>query len=281
MISKRSESAGKAARIETYYRPLELRDASALKAENSEAVYLAGGTQVNRAPLDRELPQTVIDILDIVPTGIVKEGTDVVIGAMTALQELADSDLVPAALRQAAGFIPTRSIRNQATVGGNIGAGRADSYLIPVLIALAAEARSVEGNIPVEDYVRDDHEELILDIHVPVPVGECIVVKESRSHVALPVVSAAVSMTVDEGLPNYGLSGACVAVGCVASKTIRLTEVEEAIVSGNLKTREDVEAAIRSAISPKTDILGTAEYKTYINGVVIANAIILCLEALV
>ena len=112
------------------------------------------------------------------------------------------------------------------------------------------------------------------------PVGACIVVKESRSSASLPVVSAAVSLTVDEGLPNYGLSGACVAVGCVAAKTIRLTEVEEAIVSGNLKTREDVEAAVRGAISPSADILGSAEYKTYVNGVVIADAVIRCLEAL-
>ena len=104
--------------------------------------------------------------------------------------------------------------------------------------------------------------------------------KESRSQAALPVVSASVSLTVDEGLPNYGLSGACVAVGCVAPKTIRLTAVEEAIVSGNLKTREDVETAIRGAINPDADILGSVEYKTYINGVRIADAVIRCLEAL-
>jgi putative selenate reductase FAD-binding subunit len=199
---------------------------------------------------------------------------------MASLQEIADSEDVPSSLREAAGFIPTRNIRNQATIGGNIGAGRSDSYIIPALIALSADARTAVGNIPVEDYIRDDHEELILDIYVPVPVGACIVVKESRSHIALPVVSAAVSLTVDDGLPNYGLSGACVAVGCVAPKTLRLTEVEQAIVSGNLKTREDVEVAIRNAIEPQTDILGSAEYKTYINGVVIADAVIRCLEAL-
>jgi putative selenate reductase FAD-binding subunit len=266
--------------IETYIRPGDLRDITTLKTEKPEAVFLAGGTQVNRAPLDRKIPSTVIDIRDVVPSGIVREGTDVVIGAMASLQDIADSDDVPSSLREAAGYIPTRSIRNQATIGGNIGAGRSDSYIIPALIALSADARTADGDIPVEDYIRDDHEELILDIHVPVPVGACIVVKESRSHIALPVVSAAVSLTVDEGLPNYGLSGACVVVGCVAPKSIRLTEVEQAIVSGNLKTREDLEVAIRNAIEPKTDILGSAEYKTYINGVVIADAVIRCLEAL-
>lgn len=266
--------------IETYYRPAEMREATNLKSAYPEAVYLAGGTQVNRAPLDRVIPETVIDIRDVVPSGIGNEGTDIVIGALTTLQDVVDSDEVPRVLRDAAGFIPTRNIRNQATIGGNIGAGRSDSYLIPALIALSADARTAVGHIPVEEYVRDDHKDLILDIHVPAPVGACIVVKESRSHISLPVVSAAVSLTVDEGLPNYGLSGACVAIGCVAPKTLRLTEVEEAIVSGNLKNREDVEAAIRAAISPETDILGSAEYKKYINGVIIADAVIRCLEAL-
>jgi putative selenate reductase FAD-binding subunit len=200
---------------------------------------------------------------------------------MATLQDIAESSLVQKPLATAAGFIPTRSVRNQATIAGNIGAGRADSYLIPVLIALAATARTAEGDIPVEDYVRNSHRELILDILIPAPVGACVVVKESRSHLALPVVSAAVSLTVDEGLPNYGLSGACLAVGCVSNKTIRLTVVEQAIVSGRLKTRQDVETAIREAISPVSDILGSAEYKKYINSVVIADAVVRCLEALV
>ena len=267
--------------IEKYYRPADLREAAELKSENPGALYLAGGTQVNRAPLSRRNPETLIDVRNVVSPGIVKEGTDVVIGAFTTLQELADSGIVPAALREAAGFIPSRNIRNQATIGGNIGAGRPDSFIIPVLIALAATARTAEGDIPVEDYIRDGHNELILDVHVPIPVGACVVVKESRSQLALPVVSAAVSLTVDEGLPNYGLSGACVALGCVADKTIRLTEVEQAIVSGNLKTRRDVEAAVREAISPAADILGSVEYKKHINGILIADAVVRCLEVLV
>jgi putative selenate reductase FAD-binding subunit len=267
--------------IKTYFRPADLRDAMMLIAENPEALWLAGGTQVNRAYLDRKQPPAVIDIRSAVPAGVSREGTDTVIGAMTSLQEIADSELVPEALRRAAGFIPTRNVRNQATIGGNIGAGRADSYMIPALIALAAVARTTDGNLPVEDYVGYGHRELILDIQIPPPVGALVVVKESRSHLALPVVSAAVSLTVDEGLPNYGLSGACLAVGCVAPKTVRLTAVEQAIVSGALKTRADVETAVRGAISPETDFLGSAEYKKYINGVVIADAVIRCLEALV
>lgn len=263
--------------IGAYYRPKEIKEAVRTRSDVAGAVYLAGGTQVNRAPLDSPRPPAVIDIRDVVPRGISEEGTDLVIGGMTCLQDVADSSLLPLPLKAAAGFIPTRSIRNQATIGGNIAAGRADSYLIPVLVALAAVARTVEGNIPIEEYIRDGHDDLILDIHIPAPVGACIVVKESRSHIALPVVSAAVSLTEDD---EHGISGACVALGCVADKVVRLTSVEEFIVSGELETRAQLEAAIISAVSPKSDTLGSVEYKKHINSVVVADALIRCREAL-
>ena len=255
----------------------ELKEA--VRLQKNGAVFLAGGTQVNLAPLERAVPENVIDIRDIVRSGIRMEGTDLIIGALCTLQELTDSEKAPEALRTAAGFIPTRNVRNQATVGGNIGAGRPDSYLIPVLIALSAVARTVDGEIAVEDYVLNNHNDLILEIEVPAPVGVCVAVKESRSHVALPVVSAAVSLTKDEDAA-LGLTGACVAVGCVAPKTIRLKSVEQAIVSGELNSRNDLESAIRKAIDPPADILGSTAFKTHINGVIIADAVIRCLEAL-
>ena len=269
--------------IEAYYRPTEIKEAVRTRAEVDGAVYLAGGTQVNRAPLDSPRPAAVIDIRGIVPDGITTEGTDLVIGAMTTIQDLADSGIAFPVLRTASGFIPTRSVRNQATVGGNIAAGRPDSYLIPAFIALAAVARTTEGNIKVEDYVEGGHRELILDIHVPAAVGPCVAVKESRSHIALPVVSAAVSLAKDA---DHGIAGACLAVGCVARKVIRLTEVEQAIVAGEFGAdaasldRGALEKAIAGAVEPHSDILGGSAFKKHVNGVVVADAVIRCGEAL-
>ena len=263
-----------------YVRPGNVTDAVEAMRNDPDAVYLAGGTQVNRAPLDRERPAAVVDIREAVSGGIIEEGTDVVIGAMATLQDIADSEAVPRALREAAGNIPTRSVRNQATIGGNIAAGRPDSYLIPVLIALSGTVRTVEGSLPVEEYVLGGHRELIIDVHVPVPIGPCVAVKESRSHLALPVVSAAVSLTPGDEASDGAPSGACVAVGCVAPKVLRLRIVEQGIVSGALVDRAAVEKAVREEIRPEADILGSAEYKTYINGVVVADAVVRCLEAL-
>jgi len=261
-----------------FHIPADPRDAVYLKKTHPEAVYLAGGTQVNRSPLEREMPSAVIDIRDVVPANISKEGKNLLIGGMASLQDIADSPLVPEPLAQAAGFIPTRSLRNQATIAGNIAAARSDSYLIPVLIALAARVRIFGGELLVEDYVRNRHDELILEILIPPLQGICVAVKESRSHLAYPVVSAAVSLSFDTN--KQRLSAACVAVGCVAKTTIRLAQVEKDIVSGKLHQKGDIEKAISIAINPEDDILGSAEYKKYINGVVIADAVISAQEAL-
>ena len=266
--------------IKEYYRPRTIREAQQIKSRSAKSVYLAGGTEVNRNA-DKDGFDSVIDIRNIVPSGITKEGTDILIGAMTTLQEIYESSYVHNSLKEAAGSVFSRNIRNQATIGGNIGADKSDSSIIPVLMAMDASIRTMDGAIPIEEYLLEKHKELILEILIPAPVGACVYIRESKSFSSPAVVNAAVSITVDKGLPNYGLSGACIALGCVERRVIRLKKVEEAIVSGNLKTKEDVEKAVYSAITPESDFLGSSEYKKYINSVKIAQAVVKCLEALV
>jgi len=262
--------------IQNYYRASNAADALALKKAHSQAVFLAGGTQINRGGLYRGMPETVIDIRGVLSEAIFKEGAETVIGAMAGLQVVADSELLPSALREAASFIPTRNIRNQASIGGNIGAACPDSYIIPTLIALSAILDTARGRVRIEEYLEKNSGELIYDIRLPEQSASVVAVKESRSHIAPPVVSAAVSLRRDGSKPLC----ARVALGCVASKTLRLREVEQGLESGALKTFGDMEKAIGASISPRSDILGSAKYKTYINSVVVADAIIRCMEEL-
>jgi len=217
-----------------------------------------------------------------------------VVGAGVKLQELCDHTGVPAALSRAAGFIPTRSVRNVATIGGNVGAGRPDSYLIPALIALEAQVETSDGTLSVEEYVAEHRGALILRFHIPAVEGACRAVKESRSHLALPVVSAAVKIvpgdpgagggTGGPGGPGRGSGAgstvrrAVVAAGCVGERPIRLRPVEDGIVSGELAEREALEKAIAEAVSPQADILGSVEFKRYINSVVIADCVRACIR---
>lgn len=61
------------------------------------------------------------------------------IGAMSRLQPLRDARFIPAALREALGFVYSRHVRNQSTIGGEIAARQEESVLLPVLLALDAE----------------------------------------------------------------------------------------------------------------------------------------------
>ncbi|STL07205.1 putative FAD binding molybdopterin dehydrogenase [Escherichia coli] len=58
---------------------------------------------------------------------------------MSRLQPLRDARFIPAALREALGFVYSRHVRNQSTIGGEIAARQEESVLLPVLLALDAE----------------------------------------------------------------------------------------------------------------------------------------------
>jgi len=270
--------------ITDFVRASSIDEAVSLAGEGY--VFLAGGTQVNNTPY-RKWGRDVTKVVYLEPlglSGIKRELDDVIIGALTTLQELSDSAEIPAALQNAAGFIPTRSVRNIATIGGNVGANRSDSYVIPALIALGATAELADGaSVPVEDYVSKERDDLILSFRMPAmrPHMAVDVVKESRSHIALPVVSAAVRITGGGGKVTGGggkVTGAVIAAGCVAPRVVRLTPVEQALVAGTVGDGPELEDAIARSISPKADILGSVAYKTYVNSAVIADAVRRCLR---
>ncbi len=267
--------------IERYYRPTDLDEALKYRMQNPKAAWLAGGTQLNMALCKSLSSKVFIDLREVVPSGIELQQNGLFIGANTTLQDIADSTEVPGALAEAAGFIPTRSVRNQATIGGNIGAARPASCIIPVLLALDAVLLTVkEGEIPLKNFLEKDADsraaQLILQIRLPVNPPVCVAVKESRSHLAAPVVSAAVSLKGG----GSGISGACVILGCVALSAVRLESVEKALVEGRLTERDELEEAIKNSIEPHSDLLGSSAYKKYINAVVVADAVLRCREAL-
>ncbi len=271
--------------IKEFYRPETVQKAVELKKRHgNDAVYFAGGTHLNF--LSAELPAKYpsessarsgakyyisverLGFKDINPTGKTLE-----IGAAVTLQELLDGDAVPESLKQAAALVFPRPVRNMATIGGNIGAKRLDSYLIPCLIALSAEVETAgEGTLLVEDYVLGEKDFLITRVILPDPNRTCEVRKVSSSANALPVLSVALSLR--NGGEDSGKRTILV-LGGVGDRLFRLPEVEEGIEKGKYSTREELEKAVSSRINPKGDFLGSAEYRKYIAGVTAAD----CLEA--
>ncbi|STI15977.1 putative FAD binding molybdopterin dehydrogenase [Escherichia coli] len=120
---------------------------------------------------------------------------------MSRLQPLRDARFIPAALREALGFVYSRHVRNQSTIGGEIAARQEESVLLPVLLALDAELVFGNGEtLSIEDYLASPCDRLLTEIIIKDPYRTCATRKISRSQAGLTVVTAAVAMTDHDGM---------------------------------------------------------------------------------
>ena len=170
-------------------------------------------------------------------------------------------------LREALGFVYSRHVRNQSTIGGEIAARQEESVLLPVLLALDAELVFGNGEtLSIEDYLACPCDRLLTEIIIKDPYRTCATRKISRSQAGLTVVTAAVAMTDHDGM-RIALDG-------VASKALRLHDVEKQNLEGNA-----LEQAVANAIFPQEDLRGSVAYKRYITGVLVADLYADCQQA--
>jgi probable selenate reductase FAD-binding subunit len=154
------------ATVTAYWRPSSVAQAFEL-LERPGAVVLGGGTQLNPGPTT--VGVEVVDLQALHLDGIeAGPGDKVRIGAMTTLQALADSDAVPAVVREAARREDPSTLRAQATVGGCVASGDAESELLATLLVYEATVQVTS---------RDATEEVPLDVllaGLPVAGGRVI-----------------------------------------------------------------------------------------------------------
>jgi probable selenate reductase FAD-binding subunit len=140
------------ATVTAYWRPSSVAQAFEL-LERPGAVVLGGGTQLNPSPT--AVGVEVVDLQALHLDGIeAGPGDSLRIGAMTTLQELVDSDQVPAVVREAARREDPSTLRAQATVGGCIASGDAESELLAALLVYEAVVQ-VAGRQASEDVPLD------------------------------------------------------------------------------------------------------------------------------
>ena len=118
-------------------------EAVSLKGQRS--AFLAGGTEINRLGTSCDASR-LIGIGRVPTLDGINEYTDaekgtryIRIGAMSTFQDIIESPLTPAYLKEACRFMGSRTKRNMATIGGNIALRRTDSYLYATLLASHAK----------------------------------------------------------------------------------------------------------------------------------------------
>lgn len=139
-----------------YWRPSTIAHALEL-LERPGAVVLAGGTQLNADPGPDS--SEAVEVVDLQALDLARieagSGDSLRIGAMTTLQRLVDSHDAPAVVREAARRELPSTLRAQATVGGCIVMGHAESELLGALLVHEAvvhlDANDGTETVPLEE----------------------------------------------------------------------------------------------------------------------------------
>jgi len=266
-----------------YERPATVEDAVALAQSNANAVYLAGGAWTV-AQGDPTL-EFAVDLQGLGLDAIEADVDGVRIGATASLQALIDhadaGSLANGMLSRAAGYVQSRNLREQGTVGGTLMVAGAADPLTTALLVLDVEIRYADPVVhtaPFMSFVayRDrlaKTKTLLTELHVKRPSAGSAGVFEvvGRSPKDKPIVCAAAYVEMDEGLPNV----VRVAVGGAHGQPTRLHKAEH-ICTGQFLTSDKVSEALKPALAdltPIADFRGSIDYRLDMAAVLARRAI--------
>lgn len=260
--------------------------------EICEIKYLAGGTDlVPRISLEREaLPKEGKD-LRLVHLGsmgldlVTENETETRIGALCTFRELEGCETVIRnipelldAVKEIAGI----TVRNSATMGGNIMNASPAADSVPMLMALGArfvlKGPAGTREVPAEDFFTGpgrtvaDSSEILAEIVIPKKSGKAAFQKLGRRKAeTLSIINAAAYLEVEGNVcKEVRLS-----VGSAAPTVVRCKAAEQELQGSEL-TEEAIKAAseaVLADINPIDDIRATAWYRKKVAPVVVRKAI--------
>ena len=280
-----------------YNAPASFEELFAIIAKNdsskSDVKFLAGGTDlVPRISLEREqVPKAGEKDLNVVYLGklgldsVTENDKEIRIGALSTFTDIANSAVVKKSvpvLSEAIKEIAGITVRNSATLGGNIMNASPAADSVPVLIALDAKlvlkGPGGERTIAAADFFTGpgktaaDASEILAEIVIPKQAGKAAFQKLGRRKAeTLSVVNAAAYVEAD----GNTVKTVRVAVGSVAPTVVRCKAVEQAL-AGKAPTADAVKAAseaVLTEISPIDDIRATAWYRNKVAPVLVRRAI--------
>ena len=252
---------------------------------------IAGGTDV----FVDEHPE-LDAMLDITKLGLdhisLKEGM-LLIGSCTTYHDIIKSPVIKEnfrALWDASNVLADMTVRNIATVGGNICSAVPSGDAIPPMLACGAQfvlaSKEGERTVRAEDFFVGPRKtvlnknKLIKEFKVVLPKERfsSAFEKVARNSVDLANanVAAFVSCAADKSIGDIRI-----ALGAVAPTVVRAKKAEKLM----LGRRPDEEllnklcAAIPETISPITNIRSTKEYRTEVTGVLVKRAVLRAYES--
>lgn len=261
--------------------------------KSCEIKFLAGGTDlVPRISQEREsIPQggekdrNVIFLGKLGLESVTENDKEIRIGALCTFTDIENNETVRknlpalvAAIQEIAGI----TVRNTATLGGNIMNASPAADSVPVLMALGARfvLRGHAGtrSVPADSFFTGpgktvaDSSEILTEIVIDKQPGNAGFQKLGRRKAeTLSVVNAAAYVEADGNVCKT----VRVAIGSVAPTVVRCKAVEQAL-AGKPISKEAIKSAsevVLSEINPIDDIRATAWYRKKVAAVIVRRAI--------
>lgn len=262
-----------------YLRPTSLAEAIKMRADHPDATIFAGGTDVmNRVGQETSLAG-MLDLFALDSfVGVSRREQRIQIGAATTFYQIVRDPLVNThlpILRDAASQIGALQIQNRGTIGGNIGNASPLGDLLPVLLALDAQVSLAstrgERQVPYGEFCTGyrrtvmEPDELIVSVSIPILSDRTFhywrKVGTRKAQATSKVMLAGVGETTCNRVTLVRLG-----IGAVADRPIRLTDVEQLLLSKELDHSQVEQArtlTLRS-LNPIDDLRSTADYRRWV-----------------
>jgi xanthine dehydrogenase FAD-binding subunit len=180
-------------------------------------------------------------------------------------------------LHRAAGVFASPTVRNMATIGGNLCTASPAGDALPPLYVMNAsvELRSPRGerSVPVDRFITGPRQtclhrdELVTAVSVPIPLGFDIHHFEKVGQRAAQAI-AVVSMAGLVALDGATVRRARFAWGSVGPGIVRCPQAEK-LLEGQpltLTSLRAAAAAVGSAVTPISDVRASADYRRQVAG---------------
>jgi CO/xanthine dehydrogenase FAD-binding subunit len=211
---------------------------------------------------------TLVSLSGLLPQGAASRddqialGDHIALGANTTFTEILEARWLPAALRDAALSMGNRNIRNRATVGGNIGADKSSSSLIPFFLVSGALYKRVDmEEVAAEDWSKLATEDrgIVREVLIPSIEGKKAAFGHfGRVGVDISVVTCAVCAHV---APDKRLKDLRIAFGGMGPTCRRFPEIERLFEGQKVPQTAEIEREIAPCLKPVSDIRGSEAYK--------------------
>ena len=273
----------------SYHRPKTINEAAALLAQlGEEARVLAGGQSlIPMMKLRLAAPEHLVDLAAIGDLKkIERTGDTLLIGAMATQAELIASKIVADTMpivREASLLVADPQVRYIGTLGGNLANGDPGNDMPAVMMCLDASYRlagqSGTRTVKSRDFYQGTYvtalkpREILTAIEIPAPpAGHGYAYEKLKRKIGdYATAAAGVVLTVRGGK----VASCAIALSNLADKALLAKDAAAAVIGTALdKAALDAAAtAARAIMSPASDTRGTAEYRTFVGGVMVQRAL--------